>query len=91
MLTRQHGNQKVEILNIFHIHFSSFKDDITVDAVYMEAGETQEDHMKFTVDPTGRPLRYKILIKDLQVHTILYNSGEHVQEIRVEEIRFITG
>jgi len=91
LLTRMHGTQEVQILNIFCIHFSSFKDEITFDTVYLEAGETEDDHMEFKQDTTGRQLDYKILIKDLSVYMVLYNSGEHVTEVQSVEARYLVG
>ena len=46
-----------------------------------------EDHMEFRIDPSGMPLRYKILIKDMAVNLILYNTEGNIQEVPHEEIR----
>ena len=62
LMTRRHGNTDVQLLNISHIHFNSTNEEVSIDAVYMESGETLNDHMEFKVDASGVPLRYKILI-----------------------------
>ena len=38
-----------------------------------------EAHEKFELDATGRPLRYKILIYDMRVLAVLYNTGESIE------------
>ena len=53
-------------------------EDTTVDAVYLEPGQRKEDHYEFGNDATGRPLRYKILVKDMNVHMVLYNDDSQV-------------
>ena len=40
--------------------------------------EEYEPYMKFENDMHGRPLRYKIVVRDLQVKKILYNTGNSV-------------
>ena len=47
----------------------------------MEEGETKDDHLEFKTDVTGMPLRYKILVKDLVIHKILYNTGASIEEV----------
>ena len=47
-----------------------------------------EDHMEFRIDASGVPLRYKILIKDMNVAVILYNPEDgNIQEVPFDEIR----
>ena len=57
----------------------------------MKAHETKEDHKEFKIDHTGMPLRYKILVKNLVIREILYNTGSSIESIPFEEIRFEKG
>lgn len=45
----------------------------------------------FKPDSTGKPLRYKILIKENNVLKILYNTGNSVQELAFKEYRVSKG
>ena len=74
-MKRMHGNTEVDLLNILHIHFNDTNEDVSLDTVYMEDGQTKDDHLEFKTDVTGMPLRYKILIKDMAIYKILYNTG----------------
>lgn len=62
LITKMHGNTEVTLLNIHHIHFETFDDEVSVDSVYMEEGETILDHMEFKTDAAGVELKYKILV-----------------------------
>ena len=75
-ITRRFGNQEVQLLNIVHLHFNTMNEDTTVDAVYLEPGQTVLDHHEFGTDATGRPLKYKILVKNTRVEAILYNDDQ---------------
>ena len=47
-----------------------------------------QDFEEFKKDVTGSILRYKILVKDMKIFTILYNAGnKQIEEIPFEEIR----
>jgi hypothetical protein len=53
-----------------------------------------EDYMavdKFKSDMHGRVLRYKILVRDLAIRQILYNTGKSVDKIPFEEFRITEG
>lgn len=39
----------------------------------------------------GQTLRYKILVKNLSIHEVLYNTGSSVEVIPFEEIRLEVG
>lgn len=47
--------------------------------------------MEFSVDASGMDLRYKILIKDMVIVHILYNTGKSIEEIPFQEIRLKEG
>ena len=63
-----------ETLNIIHIHVNDTSDQVTIDVSYMHENESIKDFMQFKTDATGRPLKYKIIVKDCRVHTVLYNN-----------------
>ena len=46
---------------------------------------------KFKEDLHGRVLRYKILVRDLAIRQILYNTGKSVEKIPFEEFRIHEG
>ena len=53
--------------------------------------EELEDYTDFKKDIHGRPLRYKVLVRDLAIKQILYNTGNSVEKIPFEEFRIRTG
>lgn len=61
-----------ETLNIFHFHVNDTSEEVTLDTVYMHDGENIEDFMEFGSDFAGRPLKYKILVRDCKVYKVLY-------------------
>ena len=85
------GNDTAEILNIIHVHLSDMSDFTSIDTVYLKKGETRENHMEFGVDEMGTVLRYKLLVKNLAVHEILYNTGSSVEVVPFDEVRFELG
>ena len=91
IITRSFGNQEVQLVNIVHLHFNTASEDTTIEAVYLEGGQTKHDHIEFGTDATGRPLKYKILVRDKHVAMILYNDNNQVQEVPFEEIRMADG
>ena len=50
-----------------------------------------ERYEKFEVDAAGRPLRYKILIYDMCVLAVLYNTGESIEKVKFHEIKVASG
>ena len=91
LVKKVHADVEVELLNVLHIHFNNTNDDISIDSVYMDEGQTKNDHMEFANDVHGFPLRYKVLINNMAVNTILYNNGQCIEEIPFEEIRMEIG
>jgi hypothetical protein len=66
-----------ETLNILHIHVNDTSDQVTFDVAYMHDGEDISKFTEFSVDVTGRPLRYKILVKDCKIFAVLYNDDSN--------------
>lgn len=66
-------------------------DFTSIDVIYLKKGETRDQHMEFGVDEMGTILRYKILVKNLAVHEILYNTGSSIEVVPFEEIRYEIG
>ena len=81
LIQKPFGNDIAEILNIIHIHLSDMSDYTSLDVVYLKKGETRQQHMEFGVDEMGTVLRYRLLIKNLAVHEILYNTGNSVEVV----------
>lgn len=65
-----------ETVNIMHIHVNDTSDEVTFDSAYMHEGETLADFQTFGTDMSGQKLRYKIVLAESKVHTVLYNLGE---------------
>ena len=69
---------------------NDISDEVTLDVRYLEEteGERYKNNMlhyklekreTFELDSTGRPLRYKILVYDMRVLAVLYNTGESIE------------
>lgn len=69
------SSDAVKMLNILHIHLNDQSDEVTVDVSYMAEGQTIKDFYEFGNDATGRPLRYKVLVSDMKIKHVLYNTG----------------
>ena len=69
-------DQAGETVNIAHIHVNDTSDQVTFDTAYMHEGETLANFQEFGTDMSGQKLRYKIILADGKVHTVLYNLGE---------------
>eukprot|EP00347_Sterkiella_histriomuscorum_P004825 403358945 len=80
------------MLNIIHVHVNDTSEEVGIDVAYMEEEQTIKDFEEFKVDYTGQVLRYKILVRNQQIFTILYNTGYGtVEEIPFNEIRLTEG
>ena len=61
--------------------------------------EDKKSYLHFGTDSAGRPLRYKILIKNnhvliqayLQVEAVLYNTGHTIERVKFREQQYILG
>lgn len=73
------------------ITLSDMSESTSLDVVYLKRGETRQNHMEFTTDEMGVMLRYRILVKNLAIHEILYNTGSSVEVVPFEEFRFEVG
>ena len=86
-----------QILNILHMHVNDTSDEVSLDVRYVmpeEADKIEQDNFNdetFDLDATGRPLRYKILIHNMKVWAVLYNTGSSIESIKFQEIRVVTG
>ena len=76
ILTKMHGETEIKMLNILHMHFEDFCQEVAFSAVYMEDGQKLEDHMEFTKDASGKMLDYKILVKDCMIVNVLHKNDE---------------
>jgi hypothetical protein len=53
--------------------------------------ERYEEYMEFKNDIHGRPLRYKVLVRDMAVARIMYNTGSSIETCPFEEFRVQEG
>lgn len=75
-----------ETLNIIHFHVNDTSDSVTLEVKYMHDNENLEEHKEFGVDMQGRPLKYKIIVKNCKIFTVMYK--EATEEGEVIEIPF---
>ena len=47
-----------------HIHVNDTSEEVTMDVVYMHDDENIENFYEFKNDISGKPLRYKIIVKE---------------------------
>lgn len=40
-----------------------------------------EPYMDFKNDMLGRPLRYKVLVRDMAIKKVMYNCGDRVEDV----------
>ena len=81
------GKHELEVLNILHINFNDTNDETRVEIICMEEGQSADDHKEFTNDETGNAYRYKVLVKNMSIHKVLYNDGQSVSEVQFVEIK----
>jgi len=80
-----------KVYNIIHCHINDMSDSVPVATEYLEEGESISDYMNFDTDSAGQILRYKILIQNHKILTVLYNYGESIDEIPFKEIKIPLG
>ena len=78
---------KEDMLNIVHVHLNDMSDEVTIETDYMQDEQSVNDFKEFKVDVSGQVLRYKILVKDMKIYSILYNTGNGIEEVPFEEVR----
>ena len=76
-----------DVLNVFHIILNDMSEQVPIEAVSLGEDETPEDHMKFATDAMGVTLRYKILVKNMEILRVLYNTGSGVEALKFREVR----
>ena len=86
--------QTVEILNIIHIHLNDTSDEAAIDVQYITNTQDlllldKEDYtnIKFDKDAAGVVMRYKILVHEMKVKAVLYNTGNSIELVPHKEMR----
>jgi len=83
-----------ETINIVHIHVNDTSEYVSFDTAYVHEGEDISNFMQFKTDMTGKPLKYKILVKDNKVWKVLYNdesSQKEVSQLPFKQIELAVG
>ena len=80
-----------DVYNLLHVHIPSLGESATVDLRYMKKYDETEKFMKFEKDITGTMLKYRILIQNGCVKTILYNFRGKIRELGFRETKFKVG
>jgi hypothetical protein len=75
------------IYNILHCHINDMSDSVPIATDYLGPEDSVDDYKEFKTDSAGQILRYKILIQNHKILTVLYNSGAGIDEIPFEEIK----
>ena len=78
---------KEDMLNIVHIHLNDVSEEVTVDVACMKEDQSLKEFEQFPLDVTGKPLRYRLIVKAMKLFTIKYNTGHGIEEVPFEEIR----
>lgn len=52
-------------------------DEVPIDVEYLPKYDYKLHEISFKKDMSGMQLRYKILVYDFQIRSVLYNSGKH--------------
>lgn len=73
------------IVNLVHFHLDDMNEEISIDVVYMLPNQSWQEYKDFDTDAKGMPLRYKILVKNGHVDSVLYNSGSQVERLEFIE------
>ena len=88
---------KPSILNILHMHVNDTSEEVSLDVRCIMPGE-EENTLKddysnetFDLDATGRPLRFKILVHNMKIWAVLYNTGNSIEKLKFQEIRISNG
>ena len=63
---------------------------MTVALEYMKEEQSIEEFKEFKKDVMGQQLRYKIIVANEKVLTVLYNMGQQIIEIPFVETQFTT-
>lgn len=73
------------VVNLVHFHLDDMNEEIPIDVVYMLPTQSWEEYKDFDTDVKGMSLRYKILVKNGHVDSVLYNSGSQVDRLEFIE------
>lgn len=68
------------------MHVNDTSEEVTFDLAYMHDGESLEQFEEFKTDMSGRPLKYKIIIKDMAIFKVLYNHVGQKQVIHKNQV-----
>jgi len=63
------------VFNIVHMHVDDISEEIPIEAVYVLPEQDSSEYFDFNVDARGVQLRYKVLVQEGKVRTVLYNPG----------------
>eukprot|EP00826_Nyctotherus_ovalis_P007509 TRINITY_DN1188_c0_g1_i4.p1 TRINITY_DN1188_c0_g1~~TRINITY_DN1188_c0_g1_i4.p1 ORF type:complete len:154 (+),score=22.10 TRINITY_DN1188_c0_g1_i4:322-783(+) len=74
--------------NLLHMHVEDVSRSASIKVICIGDKESANDHKVFEKDTEGNSLRYKILVKDGKVETVLYNTGTKIESIKFKEIQF---
>lgn len=77
-----------DVFNLLHVHIPSVGESATVDIKCMKKFDEPENYHTFKKDITGNTLKYKILIQNNTVRSILYNFRGKIRELESSSFKY---
>ncbi len=81
----------VDVYNLIHVHIASLGESATVDVRYLKKFEETEKYYKFEKDIVGAALKYRLLIQNGSVKTMLYSYRGRIKELECVERKYKVG
>jgi aspartyl aminopeptidase len=83
---------------MIHCHLNDSSEDATLEVVHLKPVSKElslapvneaelNEYKDFKLDVYGKPLRYKIFVRDLHVKKVLYNTGNTLENVNFTEQR----
>jgi len=73
-----------QVYNLLHMHMEDISKTASIKVIQVK---NINDYKDFEKDSEGNVLRYKVLVKDGKIDSVLYNTGDKVESIKFKEIQ----
>ena len=87
-----HGEIKIwtnisnDVINIVHVHVDDTSEEATFDFQIVLIADYDLREINFGVDAFGRKQRYKVIVFNLKIVSVLYNTGSSIEKLKFKEI-----